>query len=109
MKSRKSITRLDFLKRSGMAAGLLSLPQSILAAAQDSAANDEVSVRKLAGYQIVVPDEANLIEQQSAEKLQHYISELSHTNLAITKEKDYRSGPAFFLGQTRIAKTQRID
>jgi hypothetical protein len=102
MKSHKNITRPDFLKRFGLAAtGLTFLPHSVLAAAGKSSENDEVSVRKLARYQIIVPDQANPVEQQAAEKLQHYINELSHTDMALTKEEDYRSGPAFFIGQTR--------
>src|SRR5271163_2753689 len=100
MKSCKKITRLDFLKRSGLAAaGLTCVPHSVFAAAGKSPENDEVSVKKLAGYQIIVPDQANPVEQQAAEKLRHYIHELSHTDMALTKEEDYRSGPAFFIGQ----------
>jgi len=96
MESHNGITRLDFLKRSGLAAaGLAFLPHSVLAAP--------------AGYRIVVPDQANPVEQKAAEKLQHYINELSHTDLVIQKEEDYRSGPAFFIGQTRYAKARQID
>jgi hypothetical protein len=110
MKSCKNITRLDFLKRSGMAAaGLTFVPHSVLAAAGQSSENDEVSIRKLAGYQIIIPDRANPVEQQAAEKLQHYINELSHADMALRKEEDYRSGPAFFIGQTRYAKARKID
>jgi len=63
------MTRLDFLKRSGsIAAGFTFLPHSVLAAAGKSQASDEVSVIKLAEYQIVVPDQANPLEQQAAQK-----------------------------------------
>ncbi len=67
-----------------------------------------MSIGKLAGYQIIVPDQANPVEQQAAEKLQHYLNEISHKNLVLKKEADYRSGPAFFIGQTRYAKTRKL-
>ncbi|MEO6909944.1 MAG: DUF4838 domain-containing protein, partial [Edaphobacter sp.] len=110
MKLSKNITRLDFLKHSGLlAAGVTFLPHSVLAAAQKGHEGYEVSVSKLAGYQIIVPDEANPVEQQAAEKLQHYLNEMSHKNLVLRKETDYRSGPAFFIGHTRYAKARKID
>jgi hypothetical protein len=110
MKSYKSITRLDFLKHSGLiAAGFTFLPHSVLATVKKSNESDEVSISKLAGYQIVVPDQANPLEQQAAEKLQHYLTEMSRENLVLRKEGDYRSGPAFFIGQTRYAKARGID
>ena len=93
MKPYKNLTRHDFLKRSGLiAAGAAFRPHSILAAAADSSENKEVSTRKLAGYQIIVPDQSTLAEQQAAEKLQHYINELVHTAPVIKKEQDFRSG-----------------
>ena len=68
-----------------------------------------MSIRKLAGYQIIVPDHANLLEQQAGEKLQHYLTEMSHKTLVLRKEADYRSGPAFFIGQTQHAKSLEIN
>jgi len=110
MRSYKSITRIDFLKHSGLiAAGFTFLPHSVLAAVQKSQQSDEVSMSKLAGYLIVVPDHANQLEQHAAEKLQHYLTEMSHENLVLRKEGDYPSGPAFFIGQTRYAKARGID
>jgi len=110
MESHKNMTRLDFLKRSGsIAAGFTFLPHSVLAAAGKSQASDEVSVIKLAEYQIVVPDQANPLEQQAAQKLQQYLAEASRKNLVLRKEEEYREGPAFFIGQTRYAKARKIN
>jgi hypothetical protein len=110
MASYRKITRLDFLKHSGLiATGFTFLPHSVLAAAKKSQASDEASVEKLAEYQIVVPDQANPVEQQAAEKLQHYVTEMSRKTLILKKEGDYRSGPAFFIGQTLYAKTRAIN
>src|SRR6185437_8529759 len=110
MESYKNMTRLDFLKHSGfIAAGVTFLPHSVLATVKKNQESYEVSIGKLAGYQIIVPDQANQIDQQAAEKLQHYLTEISRKNLVIKKEGDYRSGPAFFIGQTRYAKMRKID
>ncbi len=110
MESNKNITRLDFLKRSGLvAAGVTFLPHSVLAAAAKPEAGTPISLKSLAAYQIIVPDQANPTEQRAAEKLQHYLNGLSHKDLALKKEADYKSGPAFFIGQTRYANTRKID
>jgi len=110
MESYKNVTRRDVLKHSGLiAAGFTFLPHSLLAMVTTSERSDEVSISKLGGYQIVVPDQTSLVEQQAAEKLQHSLAEFSRKNLMVKKEKDYRGGPAFFIGQTRYAKTREIN
>jgi len=110
MKSYKNMTRLDFLKCSGMmTAGFTFLPHAAWAAVKNPQGSHQVSIEKLAEYQIVVPDHPNPIEQQAAEKLQHSVAEMSHKNLVVKKEEEYRSGPAFFIGQTRYAKTRKVD
>ena len=110
MKSDKKITRLDFLKNSGLiAAGFTFLPHTTWATIKRSQETKLVSTGELAEYQIVVPDHASAVEQQAAEKLQQYVAEIAHKNLVITKEKDYQSAPAFFIGQTRYAATRKVD
>jgi len=110
MNSYKNMTRLDFLKYSGlMTAGFTFLPHAAWATVNTPQGGYPVSIDKLAEYQIVVPDQANPVEQQAAEKLQHYVTEMSRKNMVVKKEGEYRSGPAFFLGQTRYAKTRKID
>jgi Domain of unknown function (DUF4838) len=103
------ITRLEFLKQSGlMAAGFTFLPPSARAAARTSQKGNRITIAKLAKYQIVVPNQVNPVEQKAAETLQHYLAEISHENLALKKEEDYRVGPAFFIGHTEYAKTKEI-
>ena len=110
MKSHKNITRRDVLKHSGsIVAGFTLLPHSVLAAFKASPQGDPLSVDKLASYQIVVPDQASAVEQQAAERLQHYLAEASRKNLVIKKEADYRSDPAFFIGQTQYARTRDVN
>jgi len=110
MKTEKLITRLDFLKQSGLfAAGCTFLPRTVLAAVTQPLQSSAVSIKKLAEYQIVVPDQASPVEQQAAEKLQHYVHELTHTELPLRKESESKSGIAFFIGQTRYAKSRNIN
>jgi len=110
MKSDKKLTRLDFLRNSGLiAAGFTFLPHTAWATLTSSHENRQVSTEELAAYQIVVPDQASEVEQQAAEKLQHYLTEIVHKNLVIRKEAEYRRGQAFFLGQTRYAKRRNVD
>jgi hypothetical protein len=110
MKLDKKITRLDFLKNAGLiAAGITFLPHTAWSTIKSSQENRQVDTGELAEYQIVVPDQANPVEQQAADKLQNYLAEIVHKNLAIRKEGDYRSGSAFFIGQTRYAKTRKVD
>ena len=92
-----------------MAAGFTFLPHTVWAAVKGSQDSVEVSLARLAEYQVVVPDQATAVEQQAAERLQHYVAEMSHKELVLRKEKDYKSGPAFFIGQTRYATARKID
>jgi len=109
MTSHKKITRLDFLKNSGlMAAGFTFLPHVSWAATQDPQTGHPVSVSQLAEYQIIVPDQASSMEQQAAERLRRYLAEISHKEPAVKKEAAYRNGPAFFIGQTRHAKARSV-
>lgn len=104
------MTRLDFLKHaSHVAAGLAFLPHSALASPLNSQETTQISIDRLAAYQIVLPDQPSPIEQQAAKKLQYYFAQMSRKNLVLRHEKEYRNGPAFFIGQTQYAKTQKID
>jgi len=110
MESYKLIPRRDFLKHSGViAAGFSFLPNSVLAAINTPLQSDQVSIRKLARYQILVPDQASSVELQAAQKLQQYLNEMSGKELVVRKEQDCRSAPGFFIGQTRYAKTRGIN
>ena len=91
------------------AAGFTVIPNSILAAAKGSGQSKAVSFKKLASYQIVVPDQATAVEQETADKLQHYIAQLTHQDLPQRKEAEYRSGAAFFIGRTRYAKSRGVN
>ena len=100
------MTRLDFLRCSGfMTAGFAFLPRTAWTALNAPEGVHQISSDKLAEYQIVVPNQVNPIEQQAADKLRHYVAEILHKSLILKREEDYHSGSAFFIGQTRYAKT----
>lgn len=81
------ITRIDFLKSSGLiAGGSTFLPHTVWALVKESQENMQVIAGQLAEYQIVVPDQTNPVEQQAAEKLRYYLAEILHKDLAIRKE-----------------------
>ncbi|HEU4636569.1 MAG TPA: DUF4838 domain-containing protein [Edaphobacter sp.] len=110
MKSSKLMTRHDFLKNSGLlAAGLTFLPNVAWSATGTAQAGHAVSIARLAEYKIVLPDQASTVEQQAAERLQHYLSQITRKEAAITKESDDRSGPAFFIGQTTHARSRAVN
>lgn len=92
-----------------VAAGFTFLPNAILAAAKGSGQSKAVSFKKLALYQIVVPDQATSVEQETADKLQHYVAQLTHQDLPQRKEAEYRGGAAFFIGRTRYAKSRGVN
>lgn len=109
MKSPKNMTRLDFLRGSGwLSAGFTFLPRAAWAALNTSEGVHQIRSDRLAEYQIVVPDQASPVEQQAADKLRHYVSEVLRKRLVLKREGDYRDGSAFFIGQTRYAKVQDI-
>jgi len=104
------MTRLDFLRNSGLlAAGFTFLPHTAWAATSDVRLGHSISLAKLAEYQIVAPDQASPVEQQAAERLQHYLAEITGKSPVVKKEADYRSGPSFFIGQTGRARARKTD
>jgi hypothetical protein len=109
--------RRSFLARGAcgtvMAVFLPSHAHEILAEAVsisfDMPVASERTQRKIAEYQIVLPDQVSQVEQRAAERLQQYVAEMSHTKLLVKKESEYHAGPALFVGQTQYAKKKKID
>ena len=74
----KNISRLTFLKNTGIvAAGLTFLPDLLSAALKDSLLGRQVAVDGILDYQIIIPLRAELIEKEAALALQQYLSKLS--------------------------------
>lgn len=108
--TRKGITRLSFLKQSSsLAAGFIFLPRPADTAPTESHRVRQVPLEELIGYQIVLPDKANPHEKQAAQKLQYYLGELGHKQMALTPEHEYKGKAAFFIGQTRFAELKGVN
>jgi uncharacterized protein DUF4838 len=58
---------------------------------------------------IVIPSGADSIELKAAKQLQHYLFEMSQTEINIVEEDASNNGNGIFLGHTNYAKTQNID
>jgi hypothetical protein len=61
------------------------------------------------GCQIVLPTQADTMEEYAAKQLQYYLFEMSKTNLPIVEENDYNGDNAIYLGRTNYAKAMNID
>ena len=71
------ISRLNFLKNTGIvAAGLTFLPNLLSAALKDSLLGRQVALDGILDYQIIIPLRAELIEKEAALALQQYLSKL---------------------------------
>ncbi|WP_257656988.1 DUF4838 domain-containing protein [Parapedobacter lycopersici] len=96
----KDISRLDFLRTSGfMAAGLAFLPGFISCG----------SGSDLKKYQLVIRAGADPVEKEAAERLQHYLSEISGAAIQVVEESGFQGTHAIYLGQTDYAKTQGVN
>lgn len=99
------ISRLKFLKTSGlMAAGLAFMPDFLSAAPGKSG-----KVSLATGYQIVIPAQATAVEKQAAEQLQRYLAEMLGSPVQLIAENEVKGGKGIYIGQTAYAKAQKVD
>jgi Domain of unknown function (DUF4838)/Glycosyl hydrolase family 67 N-terminus len=71
--------------------------------------NNELVINERSDYKIVIPSGADSIELIAAKKLQHYLFEMSQTEIIIVEEDAFNNGNGLFLGRTNYAKAQNID
>jgi hypothetical protein len=100
--SRRELLRGGVLAVAGSSLAGLTMPIHALSDAMLTTGRT-VTTERLMKYQIIVPAQPDVVEKQAAEKLQHYLHQMLGKSLLITRESEYRSGPAFFLGQTHFA------
>lgn len=96
----KKISRQGFLKEAGLLTGGIFLFPMHAVFGEEK--NNWVT------YQLVVPDNANKIEMEAAEQLRQQLFQMSDFSLPIVKESEYKSEPAFFIGNTRQARTEIV-
>ena len=109
--TRKSnrITRLEFLKNSGLlAAGItLSSRFRVVRIPGDEKYNNNDIAAKISGYQIVVPSRADAVEKQAAQQLQQYVSKMAGSEIAVVGENEFKGKKAIYIGNTDYAKKQQ--
>ncbi|MFA6947278.1 MAG: DUF4838 domain-containing protein, partial [Pedobacter sp.] len=105
-----NISRLSFLKNTGIvAAGLTFVPSLMRAESKDSLLGRQVTGDGILDYQIIIPVRANAIEKEAALKLQKYLSKLSVKAVAIAEEGKSVVKNGIYLGETEYAKARQIN
>ncbi len=109
-KKTNGITRLEFLKSSGLfAAGVTLLPPFLSASPGDKKYKSNEDAPKISDYQIVVPSLADALEQRAAQQLQRYLSEMAGTKIPVVDEIEYKAKKAIYIGKTDYSKAQKVD
>jgi len=69
----------------------------------------KLKIDGLTSYELVIPSQADSVEIKAAEKLQHYLFEMSATTLPVVAEDVYSGKSAIYIGKTDYAKAQNIN
>jgi len=67
--------------------------------------NSGLKINGVADYQIVIPNQADSVEIRAAEQLQHYLFEMSGTELSVIEETGFSGKNAIYIGRTEYAKS----
>lgn len=107
---KKDISRLKFLKSAGlMTAGLSFIPDLLSSQIRDTLMDITYFGENISEYSIVIPKQANELENQTAKEFQQYLSKLSPGNISITEEDKFQGKKGIYIGKTNFAKSQKID
>ncbi|MGH2563856.1 MAG: DUF4838 domain-containing protein, partial [Ginsengibacter sp.] len=110
IKKSNGITRLAFLKNSGLlAAGITLVPGFVYANPGDEKYNSNVVAAKISTYQIVVSSHADALEKQAAQQLQQYLSKLALSEIVVVAESEFKGKKAIYIGKTDYAKKHKVD
>lgn len=105
----RTISRLQFLKNTGIAvAGLTFLPDLLSAALKDSLLGRQMTGDSEIDYEIIIPSQAELIEKEAALALQQYLSKPSKKAIKIVSEGESAVKNGIYLGETDFAKARQI-
>ncbi len=104
------ITRLKFLKNSGLlAAGVTLLPGFVNANLKVEKDNSTAAAAKISGCTIIIPAAADALEKQAAQQLQQYLSKVAGSEIAVIAESEFKGKKAIYIGKTDYAKTHKVD
>jgi hypothetical protein len=109
LKKSKSVSRLDFLKSSGlMTAGLTFVPgflSSMILNKEHGLAAHTAAI----DLKLILPKQADAIEHQAAELLKQHLQQIPGLVISISPEDASASQSAIYLGQTDFAKARKIN
>ncbi len=109
-KKSTDITRLRFLKNSGLlAAGMAVLPGFVSSFPPDEKSNYNFITTKISDLQIVVSGQADEVEKQAAQQLQQYLSKVAASEIVVVPENEFNGKNAIYIGKTKYAKVQKVD
>ncbi|MDA0194019.1 MAG: DUF4838 domain-containing protein [Bacteroidetes bacterium] len=105
-KKSNRITRLEFLKNSGLlATGITLLPGFVRANPGD----EKHIAAEISDYQIVVPIQVDALEKQAGQQLQQYLSKIAGSEVPVVAESEFKGKKAIYIGKTDYAKAQKVD
>lgn len=109
-KKRNQISRLDFIKNSGLVLGGLSiLPSKVAIGSWIQQVKKSLQEEKITEYKIIVPISAGEIEKEAAHQLQENFSKLLKEILPIIIEDQFNGINGILIGKTDYAKNNGID
>ena len=72
-------------------------------------ANYVFANKKIANYQIVVPDKCVGFEELAAKELQTFFNKMSESSFKIVKESKYTGQKGIFIGNTKFSRSKGMD
>jgi len=108
--SKQKLSRLDFLKNTGIVAtGLAFFPSQVSARLQSTSLGAALFTGGNLKVKVILSSEAKAIEKQAAQKLQQHLLTIAGSSVEIVEEGIDIKGNAIYLGQTNFAKSKNID
>jgi len=108
--SKQKLSRLDFLKNTGIVAtGLAFFPSQVSARLQSTSLGAALFTGGNLKVKVILSREAKAIEMQAAQKLQQHLLTIVGSSVEIVEEGIEIKGTAIYLGQTNFAKSKNID
>ncbi len=106
----QKISRLNFLKTSGIiATGLSFIPGAISANFRDTLPGSQIAAGNISDYTIVIPMNASEIEKQSAAQLKENLSKLASKPIPIIEEGSAKVSNGIYIGKTLQAGSKNTD
>lgn len=110
MYKNRTISRLNFLKNTGIfAAALTFIPGIVSSKLRNSLLSAGLESGNILDYQIIVPSMLSSTEKQAAQQLQKYLSKFALKTIAIAEEGKTIVKYGIYLGETEFAKANRIN